>query len=353
VDPRLKINVFDIWGVTPDNYDDLLLDSLLDGQLPDGYSMKERGPLQSLSEVNSGSLKPFDGVLMFMPWNVMEHKDLMNKIHQCFVNVTKKGYNPIIVVTHIDQADDNLRKNAVNEIARLFKISENRIHLVYNYLKENSKNFEIDKQNMIILDEIMRIAYSKPVEPPSSFPVKTAVFVVVFSVLFMIGRQKEAAAKEKLEAEKKKKEQKKAERKKAEQKKAEEQKVEEEKKKEEEKAQQKKESDEKSNDESIDPGTDKETGTPSTEEESEKKKAEVDPNYKIVQVKVVSGASRQFKIGKNTTIRSLLDQAIKIFAPNDEKPEDHYLADAKGATYVETDIAWNGSVFYMNKHTSA
>ncbi len=90
--------------MTPDNYENPdLFPALLDGKIPAGYSMKERTPLNELKNISTSPevigprdtdlniLKAFDGVLMFLPWDIMQDNRLSQKMHEIFMNATKKG----------------------------------------------------------------------------------------------------------------------------------------------------------------------------------------------------------------------------------------------------------------------
>jgi len=80
----------------------------------------------------------------------------------------------------------------------------------------------------------------------------------------------------------------------------------------------------------------------------------VDFNHKIVEVKEISGASRQFRVAKTTTVGSLLSQALKVFANSGDNRSDFYLSDQKGVILVESELVWeNTSPLYLNKLSSA
>jgi len=310
--------------------------------MPEGYHMKQRTPLNELKNLTS-SPQAFDGVLLFLPWDIMQQQQLFKKMQELFQVANQKGFNPLIIVTHIDKVDDeSIRKRIKTDIAHTLRISENRIFLISNYVKEENKNFNIDKKNLIILEEIVRISNGKASTrktPPSVMTYLSTAACVVFGfavVAFLLTKTpvdntNVGSPKPKRTSSVRL--------------------VEKEPEVEGELTQQ---TEEEEQDQTLDEDVvvheeAAEVLSPDEEEELNASSA-----HKTVMVKVFSGASKQFRIGRTTTVRSLLQQAKKVFA-NPEEKEDWYLGDQKGATYVENDVAWDavGSVFYMNKHTTA
>lgn len=162
---KISIKLWDTWGVTPENYEKReLLPAILDGQLPNGYHMLEQTSLHVYANVSEDHItESFDSVLIFVPWNIKKLVQLVERVQNLSQAIRQKEYNILVVVTHIDEAENsgiNLSKLR-KDIAELFLIPANMVHLVSNYVEEVSKNFTKDKTNLIIFDEVLRLAENR------------------------------------------------------------------------------------------------------------------------------------------------------------------------------------------------
>jgi len=169
-----NIVLWDTWGLTQKNYDGGELEYILQGLLPSKWEMnyKIAEEIEAINANNtSKSQRRIHCVLFFIPQAVLNDPNQGNTrklISENFELISKKGYNPLLLLTRVDEfntkiraaPNDNypevqeLRRNAAN----LLNIAERRVFYNLNYISESTRNFEIDKLNYKILEEATKCA---------------------------------------------------------------------------------------------------------------------------------------------------------------------------------------------------
>jgi len=152
---KIKMHFFDPWGTDLDTYTAVKMNKLLGGYVPPGTSMKEVEPKLTLLPNNANRIHV---VLFVFPMLMImmgeKAKELIDFMNQC-TNQENGGYDPILVVTHIDDFENTEdRKELMDKIRTKFPSCTIFFH--QNYTKEKERNADIDLSSRLILNCIIQ-----------------------------------------------------------------------------------------------------------------------------------------------------------------------------------------------------
>jgi len=169
-----SIRLYDVWGLSKDNFTGNELEYLLNGKLPVNFNMKQVNDITAeiLDRGSSTALtRKIHCVLFFLPQAVLADQNqapfrrLLAKSYQ-YISQTAK-LNPLLILTKVDEISD-IRENSTgpwpaleklkDEAARLLNIPPGRVLYNINYFQERKKNFHIDKMTFTILREAVASA---------------------------------------------------------------------------------------------------------------------------------------------------------------------------------------------------
>jgi len=160
--PEVPLNLWDSWGVTLSNYDEEFIGALLKGDVPSGFKIASTYSPRD-NTVNNATDYPLSremhAVVIVVPQAITEDSDMLQKMQKVVQQMIE--YNPVIVVTHMDEVSEEAHHRVQSQIAKEFRVPENRIHLLTNYVTDREKNFARDKANIVLLNEIMQSANAR------------------------------------------------------------------------------------------------------------------------------------------------------------------------------------------------
>jgi len=186
--PGLMVHLWDTWGLTPQTYTGNELPAILRGELPHGWDMGEPIPgnvkLQKFQE-NSRE-RQIDAILFFIPHAAISdtNQDPLRKhISKYFTDLVKSGYNPMLLITRVDEVCQAVRDQPNGnypeletlrlKAAQLLNIGPRNVFYNINYTKEKEKVVGIDKMSWVILDEVMKRGRDYQTGSKSSTEVKS------------------------------------------------------------------------------------------------------------------------------------------------------------------------------------
>lgn len=160
--PKVRVNLWDTWGLTATNYHSEFVKLLLRGAFANGFHMKERFVLREAIEhdlaLGNVGERSMHAALVVVPQGITADSNLATSMKAAFKDMGEHGLNPVVVVTHIDERSPEEYPSLRKQIADLFRISENRIYLVQNYVTQAEKNFTIDRNSLVVLEEVIKLA---------------------------------------------------------------------------------------------------------------------------------------------------------------------------------------------------
>lgn len=154
---KVYVNFFDIWGLDQNTFQkgsNMLLE-ILNGNLPEGYQMKERTMNTAELEESqwNANERRIHCILTFMPISILDSiaiaESLKSNLQLC---VSKYKINPILIVTRASQAGDEVDL-VKKKISDFFSIPEGSIYMMDNYTKEKEKSMRVDK---MVIDIVYR-----------------------------------------------------------------------------------------------------------------------------------------------------------------------------------------------------
>jgi len=156
----VPINIFDVWGLDKNNYQNELLLTLLDGKLPNGYDMKDLVSLHLIDSNWEDISRQITSILFFMPYNVDDNpvalRALSNNFHLCR---NKHRMIPLVVITRAELiGDKESQKYTLEQISKEFDIPEYAIYLHDNYTNQAEKVMEIDQRALTILKHTLELS---------------------------------------------------------------------------------------------------------------------------------------------------------------------------------------------------
>jgi len=157
---NLPFRFWDTWGLTTENYNlsDSMMLNILSGRIPPGTNMEE--DIQQVVDIDENedtmNNHMIHCLLLFMPSDVINNKNMLTKLYECFSEATSKyRINPIVVITKADLSPQ--KTNVImNEIVHNFNITPSRIFILKNYTDENIKSMTIDKITLQIISESLK-----------------------------------------------------------------------------------------------------------------------------------------------------------------------------------------------------
>jgi len=171
---KTRIRLWDTWGLTPQTYVSGELDQILDGVLPANWKMdlnidKFRNVLDSNRDTRSE--RQIHGILYFLPQASLSdpNKEPERKMmKEFFSQLSRKGYNPLLMLTKVDEVNKNVRstpngnfsdlKDLTEKASKIFNIGTNRVFYNINYISEQQRTFEIDRMTYKILERVVENA---------------------------------------------------------------------------------------------------------------------------------------------------------------------------------------------------
>lgn len=153
-------NIWDTWGLARDAYQDSkLVEILVDGKLPQNWDMSQSLDTHraEFEKMKHEKLKTqMHGIIFFIPQMFVTDMDddEQQRVKEVFQILIKKCYNPMVVVTKVDEIFRELRQNPFKnsamvddlrrKVADIFDIPSNNVRYSVNYLEEAQRSFEIE-----------------------------------------------------------------------------------------------------------------------------------------------------------------------------------------------------------------
>ena len=158
--PYLHFNLWDTWGLDENNYDAYLVGLLTKGKLPPNWTMntdleKHADKFDKLLKKET-PLTQMHAVIFFVPQESLTDLDThkMARVRQVFEYIRQEGYNPLVLLSKVDEIRPELHdhpQHSFKEIEKLshtaatfFDIDLHRVRYTVNYLYESSRKWEIE-----------------------------------------------------------------------------------------------------------------------------------------------------------------------------------------------------------------
>ena len=147
-----NIQFWDTWGVESQNYNAHFLSDLLNGKIPNGFSMiqersRQTTPLSN-DEMNEIERR-IHGVFLFVPIGILEDKGMVKTIHDILQIIKEKEVFVTLIVTRADTVKEPHLLQS--EITQEFKLLSCQVAMVSNYTKSREKEFLIDKMTLYVI----------------------------------------------------------------------------------------------------------------------------------------------------------------------------------------------------------
>ena len=157
---NVSFNIWDTWGLARDAYQDAnLVEMLVDGKLPQNWNMSQsldthRAKFERMKHVKLET--QMHGIIFFIPQMFVTDMDddEQQRVKEVFQILIKKCYNPMVVVTKVDEIYRELRQHPFRnsakvdglrrQVADIFAIPSNNVRYAVNYLEETERSFEIE-----------------------------------------------------------------------------------------------------------------------------------------------------------------------------------------------------------------
>lgn len=165
-DKRVTSIVFyDPWGITEDSYTTDILNAMLNGDLPKGFSMNDK--IEKNSEEKS--VYHFSDImnrrmhtvcLLITPESLLDiNSNIIKKFKELYDFAFKKNYNPLILLSHLTkEKNQTILETYKKDAAIYLGVYPEEIHiLLANF--DDQKNFRVDKNQAIILEKLVNRAH--------------------------------------------------------------------------------------------------------------------------------------------------------------------------------------------------
>jgi uncharacterized small protein (DUF1192 family) len=154
---KVKLHFFDPWGTTPENYVGTTLAHILRGQLDPGAEMNEVYKYTQPHPINHNRIHV---ILLVFPLTMIQigakTQELVKLVSECS-KAENGGYDPILVVTHIDDFEDQQgRQPFIDKIRDNFPNITIFFH--QNYTQQHNRVIDIDLSSRLILNSIVHKA---------------------------------------------------------------------------------------------------------------------------------------------------------------------------------------------------
>jgi len=176
-DSELRISLWDTWGLTYQTYKGDEVKLLLHGMLPEEWEMKEiliNHQAEIKQQEDTKVQREIHSILFFFPQAALTDPNMEKQrktIQQTFQELISNRYNPILVLTRVDEASKTVRDNPLGthkevedlreKAHQLLKIPPMNITYCVNYTVQDVKNFEIDRGTFRILQKAVNFAKVK------------------------------------------------------------------------------------------------------------------------------------------------------------------------------------------------
>jgi len=175
--PKTNITLWDCWGLTTKTFKGNEMELILDGRLPNNWEMGEK--LEEKADfIAQGAETAFKrqihGVLFFIPQASLSDPNASSArqlTKQNFQSMVSKDYNPILLLTRVDEVNKQVRENPTGtypdlislkqKAANTLNIAGNRVLYNVNYVDEQKRNFALDKGTYKVLYQVVQFAYQK------------------------------------------------------------------------------------------------------------------------------------------------------------------------------------------------
>lgn len=164
-----QIKLRDIWGITNTNYGTDIVEKVLHGELPSGWSMgfelaNHKQNIESAANKAKAASRAIHSVIFVVPASMSNlEEDFKYALKEKFKYVSKFCPNPIVVLSMVDHLcpiarthpekaflDETIRNRRV-ELCNLLGCSLGNVHIGVNYTQERQKNTAIDVNTFKIL----------------------------------------------------------------------------------------------------------------------------------------------------------------------------------------------------------
>jgi len=155
--------LWDSWGLDASQYIPNFLTTLVNGGVPDNSKLDEVKKIEGFVGANkSGDPKNrMHVVVLCFTSAITEETTLLNQVKEMRGELTNQNITPVILLTHSDNIKPENRKLAQNQIAIAIGVPPANVYLVTNYVNEKKKSFTIDKENLSILHDLVKIGRTR------------------------------------------------------------------------------------------------------------------------------------------------------------------------------------------------
>lgn len=177
----VNVSLYDTWGWETtrdgDSYPSLIIPYLLNGALPDNYSLRHvRDFDRELDRMKPNPSKAPNAVFIAMTVGAADNEPYVKKIKELLPLFTNRGLQPIVLVTQIDQVDPKMRadpfaqhptvRSVLQRVSTKIGIDLGDIVPMVNYTEESERTWGIDRAIYVALRKAY--LYSKKVNTTNS-----------------------------------------------------------------------------------------------------------------------------------------------------------------------------------------
>lgn len=174
---ELNVSFWDTWGLTFQTYKGDEIRGIVNGKLPQDWKMKDL-IINKQEEIRQSEeskfLREIHAILFFFPQGALTDANMEKQrktIQATFQELIQLKYNPILVLTLVDQVCKAVRENPLGnhkevddlkeKTSTLLKIPPMNITYAVNYMTSDKKDFEIDRGTFKILQKAVNFAKVK------------------------------------------------------------------------------------------------------------------------------------------------------------------------------------------------
>ena len=151
-----NIQFWDTWGVEPQNYNAHFLREILNGKIPNGFSMIQERSRQTTPLIHN-EMKEIErrihGVFLFVPIGILEDKGMVKTIHDILKIIKDEELFVTLVVTRADTVKEPHLLQY--QITQEFQLNVYQVAMVSNYTKSREKEFLIDKMTLFVISQMI------------------------------------------------------------------------------------------------------------------------------------------------------------------------------------------------------
>ncbi|CAE8595834.1 unnamed protein product [Polarella glacialis] len=162
--PGTNIDIWDTWGFSGENYQDNTLSHIFEGRLPSNWQMSDMIAARCKDLAHGESTKHerrSHAAILVIEYNWLKSMECADSVRAQFRHFT--GLAPVIVVNKIDQAAVSWRdpdsgfklEKLRKEVAEVCQVNPNSVFLNVNYVIETARDPLLDRQALMILDEVV------------------------------------------------------------------------------------------------------------------------------------------------------------------------------------------------------